>query len=283
MISIFKNSIQVLILFLSIVFTPLSLMANGIEESNIYHNNSTPQWRIAMETIELASWKGTEHVLDIGCGDGKITAFLFKKVSLGSILGIDTSQAMIDFATIEYPQLSFHKLDALEMTFEEQFDRVVSFSTLHWIVDQKKVLKAIYRALVPGGDVCLQTYGTGVMNVTVIADALVKTEKWSSFFPSYTQQRVFFTEEEYRALLQSVGFEQVRIFGSWNDTPFTDREGLIAFAKPLLNFIRHLPEELQYEFVEEVVDKIISIAGSSEDGLIHYKLFNIQAFGVKKK
>ena len=39
----------------------------------------------------------------------------------------------------------------------------------------------MYRALVPKGEVCILTYGTGIMNVTVIADSLIHTEKWASF------------------------------------------------------------------------------------------------------
>jgi len=265
---------------------PLLLLGDGIEDAKIYHSNSELQWHVAMETIDLISWKVTEHVLDIGCGDGKITAFLTQKLPKGSVLGIDISQAMIDFASLnysqsDYPNLNFQKLDASEILFENQFDRVVSFSTLHWVMDQEKALKAIYRALVPGGAVCIQTYGTGLMNVTVIGDSLIHSEKWAQYFPSYIKQRVFFTDKEYQVLLECAGFKQVSVIGSWSDTPFANRQALINFVKPLLNFIRHLPIKLQQEFIEEVVDKIISIAGITEDGIIHYKTFNIQAFGVK--
>jgi ubiquinone/menaquinone biosynthesis C-methylase UbiE len=268
------------------ILTPLLLIGNGIEDAKIYHSNSTLQWDVAMDTIDLISWQGNEHVLDIGCGDGKITAFLAQKLSEGSILGIDISQSMVDFASLHYPQtdypnLNFQKLGAAEILFENQFDRVVSFSTLHWVMDQEKALKAIHRALIPGGAVCIHTYGTGLMNVTVIGDSLIHTEKWARYFPSYIKQRVFFTDQEYRALLECAGFQQVSVSGSWHDIPLANRQALINFAKPLLNFIRHLPIELQQEFVEEVADKIISITGVSDDGIIHYKTFNLQAFGVK--
>jgi trans-aconitate methyltransferase len=265
---------------------PLALIANGIEDAKTYHSNSTLQWNVAMDTINSVAWKGNEQVLDIGCGDGKVTALLSQKLSEGSILGIDVSQSMIDFASlnyphINYPNLNFQKLDAAEIFFENKFDRVVSFSTLHWVMDQEKALKAIHQALIPGGSVCIQTYGTGSMNVTVIADSLIHTKKWLQYFPCYSKQRVFFTDTEYRALLESAGFQQVSVIGSWHETLFANRQALVHFAKPLLNFIRHLSAELQQEFSEEVVDKIISIADVSDDGIIHYQTFNLQAFGVK--
>lgn len=102
-----------------------------------------------------------------------------------------------------------------------------------------------------------------------------------SVFSLIHQAASVFKDTEYQTLLECAGFQQVSVIGSWYDTPFANRQALINFAKPLMNFIRHLPPELQQEFTEEVVDKIISIAGVSDDGTIHYKTFNLQAFGVK--
>lgn len=264
-----------------------ALHAGGIEDAQTYHSNSTLQWRIALRAIDLLSLMDSDRILDVGCGDGKITALLAMKVANGSVLGVDISQSMIDFATASYPQmsypnLSFQKQDGAELSFENQFDCVVSFSALHWILDQEKALKAIHRALVPGGRLCIHTYGKSIMNVTSIADLLISTEKWTAHFPSYTKQRVFFTEEEYQELLKQAHFQQVKVVGFWDDTPFPNRQALIDFAKPLLNFIRHLPQELQQQFVEEVVDQIISIANPTNDGVIHYRTFSLQATAIKE-
>lgn len=265
---------------------PVLLFASGIEDANTYHANSTLQWRMAMDTIDLLPWSDVENILDIGCGDGKVTAFLAKKVAKASIIGIDISQSMIDFASskytkTDYPNLEFQRQDAGEISFENQFDRVVSFSTLHWVLDQAKVLKAIHRALISGGQICLHTYGKGNMNATDIGDYLVHTEKWKAYFPSYTKQRVFFTEQEFYFLLEEAGFKNIQVIGSWNVTTYANRQALFDFANPLLNFIRHLPQDLQHEFVEEVVDRIISIAGQNSDGSIDYHTFNLQAIATK--
>jgi trans-aconitate methyltransferase len=39
-----------------------------------YHKNSANQQRCAREVIAKLELKGDEKILDIGCGDGKITA-----------------------------------------------------------------------------------------------------------------------------------------------------------------------------------------------------------------
>jgi trans-aconitate methyltransferase len=270
-----------------LIVTLVSLLhANGVEDAKTYHNNSSVQSQVALETIDLIPWQGTERVLDIGSGDGKITTLLAKRAGL--VLGIDVSQAMIDFASshygqTEYPNLAFLKMDGAELAFEARFDRVVSFSSLHWILDQEKVLKATYRALVPEGRICFHIYGVNLMNITEIGTLLARSEKWAPYFPAYKQERVFFTEEGYRDLLEQAGFEDIEINGSWRETIFAHRQAMADFARPLLNWIYHLPLELQREFVEEVVDGIVSLGGLTEKGEICYRTFNLQVVATKKE
>jgi ubiquinone/menaquinone biosynthesis C-methylase UbiE len=44
-----------------------------------------------------------EHILDVGCGDGKVTAELARAVPKGSVTGIDASPEMIRFARKTFP------------------------------------------------------------------------------------------------------------------------------------------------------------------------------------
>ena len=269
-----------------LLFFISALQAVTIEDASGYYNNSRVQWDIAMKAIDLKPWKGSERVLDIGCGDGKITAYLAKKLVNGSILGIDLSEPMIDFATslypqTEYPNLSFQAKSATDCDFENQFDRVVSFSAMHWIMDQKKALEMVHRALAPGGAACLQVFGPSAMNLATIGNRLIHTEKWAPYFPSHADHRIFFTEEAYRTLLEEVGFDQITISSSCEDTPFSNRQDLLGFVTPVLNFIRHLPQDLQSEFAEEVVDQIIPLSGISDDKMIHFRTFSLHVVAIK--
>ncbi len=52
-----------------------------------YATHSTAQLKWAKELIEKITIQGTESILDIGCGDGKITTLLAKKCSEGRVIG----------------------------------------------------------------------------------------------------------------------------------------------------------------------------------------------------
>jgi trans-aconitate 2-methyltransferase len=54
---------------------------------------------MAEEQLALLDLEGWEQILDVGCGDGKITAKIAERVPRGSVLGVDPSQGMIAFAS----------------------------------------------------------------------------------------------------------------------------------------------------------------------------------------
>lgn len=69
-----------------------------------YAQNSQAQQQWANELIALLRLTGSETVLDLGCGDGKVAAELARIVNRGAVVGIDNSAAMIALAQGRYPE-----------------------------------------------------------------------------------------------------------------------------------------------------------------------------------
>lgn len=77
------------------------------------------------------TFRSTDAVLDIGSGNGMITAAIASElVPNGYATGIDRSQEMIRFSKDSYKMdnLQFEPMDALEIKYVSQFDVVVSFA-----------------------------------------------------------------------------------------------------------------------------------------------------------
>ncbi len=99
-------------------------------------------------------FKEDERVLDVGCGEGRLTIEIAKRVPKGNVLGIDISANMIREAQKSYcdvPNVSFERIDATKFDMKDKFDRAISFEAFHWIEDQLGALKKIFAALKPGG------------------------------------------------------------------------------------------------------------------------------------
>ncbi len=69
-----------------------------------YAQNSAAQWKWAQELRKNIDWSNYRSILDVGCGDGKITADLAVTLPSSKVLGIDNSPAMIAYAAQKYPK-----------------------------------------------------------------------------------------------------------------------------------------------------------------------------------
>ena len=78
-----------------------------------YQKASAHQKEWGMKLIAGLKLKGHEHILDLGCGDGILTAQLAELLPEGGVLGMDASQGMIDVALPkERDNLRFRRLDS---------------------------------------------------------------------------------------------------------------------------------------------------------------------------
>lgn len=90
-----------------------------------YVKASSMQWRQAMEAIQRCSYQGASAILDVGCGDGRITRYLAERLKNGKIIGVDLTEDMIRHARkahADVPNLAFEQMSADEIQFEKQFD-----------------------------------------------------------------------------------------------------------------------------------------------------------------
>ncbi len=155
---------------------------------------------LAGSVVELLAPKPGECILDLGCGDGALTAQL---ADTGAIVtGVDASSTMV--AAARARGLSIDRHDATTLPYESAFDAVFSNAALHWITDAPAVLSGVRRALRSNGRFVAEMGGQG--NIAAIRTALqavlapfgIDAERASaSFFPSPAL---------YRRLLEAAGF-----------------------------------------------------------------------------
>ena len=59
-----------------------------------YSTNSDIQFAITMSVLASYSFNGNEAVLDVDCGDGRVSHQLSLRVAKGRVVGIDSSAGM---------------------------------------------------------------------------------------------------------------------------------------------------------------------------------------------
>jgi trans-aconitate methyltransferase len=121
---------------------------------------------LAGGVVEWLALQSGERVLDLGCGDGVLTAEL--KAAGADIVGVDSSPDFISSAIEK--GLDAQLMDGQALSFENEFDAVFSNAALHWMTDAEAVVKGVHRALKPAGRFVAEFGGHG--NVAAIATAM---------------------------------------------------------------------------------------------------------------
>ncbi|CDR34113.1 class I SAM-dependent methyltransferase [Criblamydia sequanensis] len=254
----------------------------GIELAEDYLKNSALQWEWALDSLNRFDFDEEDQVLDVGCGDGKITALISSKVPRGLVVGLDISKQMIEKASSQFKEanLAFTQGDAIDIPFKNQFDKLVSFLALHWVLDQNQALLSMKEALKENGKMLLVIPGKAENNLASLSEKLAQSEKWAKFFPFFNKQRVYFTVAEYKELLSLAGLQIQSIQESESWTVFKDKDELIAWIKPLVNFIDHLETENQEQFIDDIASEML-LNNPPKNGVISIKHRKIEVIALK--
>lgn len=251
-----------------------------------YHKNSASQQNWAHELIEKLQIKGDERILDIGCGDGKITAEIAQMVPDGSVVGIDSSAEMVSFAGKSFtaPNLTFMAMDARSLTFENECDIVFSNATLHWVVDHRPVLQGISRALTNGGKCLLQMGGKG--NAAMIIDTILSKaieERWGHYFAEMSFPYGFYSPDQYVPWMQEAGLTPVRVELIPRDMVQNGPDGLAGWIRTTwMPFTHRIPEDLCESFITDVVQEYIAKHPLDDKGLVHVPMVRLEVEAVKR-
>jgi trans-aconitate 2-methyltransferase len=253
-----------------------------------YHQHSSAQQTWARELIEKLRLGGNERVLDLGCGEGKVTADIAARLRGGEVLGLDISPAMVSFAREHYPKELYPNLlftvgDMLNLQFEREFDVVFSNAALHWVSDHGRVFSGIRRALRPGGRVLLQMGGKGnAAPVLAIVDEMRTEEPWSEHFRGFSFSYAFYGPEEERRSLEEAGIAPVRVELIRKDLAFDSEEGLAGWIRTTwLVYLEQLPDEMRPIFIREIVGRY-QADHPSPDGKIHIPMMRLEVEGVSR-
>ncbi|MHC4743117.1 MAG: methyltransferase domain-containing protein [Planctomycetota bacterium] len=221
-----------------------------------YEQASPFQREWGRKLIAELGLEGNESVLDLGCGDGGLTAQITELVPNGEVLGVDASEGMISAARAkERENLSFRRLDIDDLDYVDRFDVVFSNASLHWVKDHKRLFENIGRSLREGGRVRLNFAGDGNCPhlIAVLREAMA-LEQFAEYFTDFEWPWYMPALDEYEALASSSGLRDVRVWGEKGDLYFDDVEAMVRWLDqpclvPFLACIRDVDKEPFRSFV----------------------------------
>jgi trans-aconitate 2-methyltransferase len=253
-----------------------------------YQQNSAAQQQWACELIAKLALTGSEDVLDLGCGDGKVTAEIADRLPNGTVIGIDNSSSMIALARQQYParrypNLTFELMDARELGFENQFDVVFSNAVLHWIKDHRLVVEGLFKSLKPKGKILLQMGAKdGVSLYLSVLDQIMLLPEWKSYFQNFEFPYGFMGVEEYEVMLLAAGFQIQRVELIAKDALHANKEKFKGWIRTTwLPYTERVPEGEREQFIELIATKYLEKKPPDADGRVHVPMVRLEVEAEK--
>lgn len=180
---------------------------------------------LGQAVLDLLAPMAGERVLDLGCGDGVLTARIAQTGA--DVLGFDADAGLLDRARER--GLTVRQGDGQGLDFDGEFDAVFSNAALHWMPDHPSVFAGVHRALMPGGRFACECGGFG--NIAAIRTAIRAVATAHGLDPVDRQN--YPTVARARRELEAAGFRVDSIALIPRPTPLAD--GMAAW----LHTFRH--------------------------------------------
>jgi trans-aconitate 2-methyltransferase len=236
-----------------------------------YNKNSDFQFHHAEYALSKYSFKGNEDILDVGCGDGKITSKIAKLAPQGTVLGIDSSKSMIDFAIKNFSRtqenLSFNVCRAEDINFRNAFDLIVSFACLHWVKDQISFLTGAKNALKADGKIIITLYPKHP-DIWNAIENTVQNEHWLKYFSEYSNPHISYDLPSYELLIKEAGLKTIYIEEQMPIAFFSSRSEAEDFLRSWLPHADQVDYQLREKFIKEIIHRFLSISNIQNENNI---------------
>ncbi len=248
-----------------------------------YHRLSTPQFQWGQRVLSDLHLRGDEHVLDAGCGTGKLTQLLLENLPRGRVVGIDLSRNMVQHAQRNLEpefgeRAQFVATDLLALPFRDAFDGIFSTASFHWVLDHDALFRNLFAVLRPGGWLHAQCGGeANLERLRQRVRTLKETAQFSQWLGEFQEPWFFSDADGAASRLRLAGFGEIQ--ASLEIAPVTVSSAE-EFEDYLRTFVLHrhlelLPrEDLRDRFVQNLA---ASSAGDDPPWTLDYWRLNMRA------
>ncbi|MBN9622257.1 MAG: methyltransferase domain-containing protein [Actinobacteria bacterium] len=223
-------------------------------DATTYTRVALPHEDWARAILDRLDLGGGETVLDAGCGSGRTTSIVTRRVPDGRVIAVDGSPSMVaEVKKVLRPQDEALVADLTKLELDERVDAVFSTAVFHWILDHDALFARLRAALVDGGRLAAQCGGEGNIEAFHRAgEEVARRDPYAPYLEGIEGLLNYAGTEETEARLRAAGFTDVRC---WLEPWPVDPPEPEVFARTIClgAQVEKLPEDLRGQFVADVL------------------------------
>ncbi len=228
-----------------------------------YHRVSDPQFKWGQAVLASLDLRGSERVIDLGCGSGRLTAELAARLPDGEVIALDASRQMLEQAR-QYlagvrPAVRFVHAALPALPFAGTADVIFSTATFHWVRNHPALFTNIFRALRRGGVLHAQCGGgQNLAQARAAADAAMRLPQFAPWLTDWQPVWEFADHRVTADRLARTGFTDIATSLEAAPVAFDDEDSYRAFVKTVVFrlHLARLPPDLHEPFLDDIVSRL---------------------------
>jgi trans-aconitate 2-methyltransferase len=227
-----------------------------------------PFWDLASLVRDVTS----PAVADLGCGDGRLTVALGNALGAATILGVDSSRAMIEAAMAHASdRVRFEIGDLRRWAPANSFDVVFANASMQWIPDHRAVLSRWASALRAGGQLAIQIPANADHASHLVAAELAR--EFLDDPPADVVAQNVLAPEAYVELLYALGFAEQHVRLQVYAHRLSSTAEVVEWMKgtSLTRFKEPLGEAAWEQFVVTYRERLLARLGDQSPYLYPFK------------
>ena len=217
------------------------------------------------------------HIVDLGCGTGRLTRTLHQRLAARDTLGIDRSPRMLEKAVADAPVAGLHfEVQTIDEFLNQDsgvHDLLFSNAALHWVDHHEALLERLASRIVPHGQIAFQIPANHTDPSHLVADELAEVEPFRSAFAGWHREVPVLPPEEYARALFRLGFTDPIVRLIVYPLVLAGPEDVVEWTRGTLltAYQNRLPAEMFERFVEEYRRRLIARVGEARPFFYPFK------------
>lgn len=207
------------------------------------------------DLLGLLEVRPSLSLIDLGCGTGELTAKLAETLPASHVLGVDSSQEMLDKsrkadeATLDFECVSIED----QLKKEQQWDVVFSNAALQWVPDHETLFPQIISKIKPGGQLLVQMPAQHHNLTNRLLNELATQEPYAAIYAGWNRVSPVLEIDRYAEMLFENGGKSIQVFKKIYPLVLDDVDALLTWVSgtALIPYLERLPETLRNRFRED--------------------------------
>lgn len=210
-------------------------------DSSQYHQLSDPQFQWGLKVLERLELRGDETVLDAGCGTGRVTAELARRLPNGKVIASDISGNMLrsarEFLKPQFgDRVTYLEANMADLPVANEVNCVFSTAAFHWVQNHDLLFRSLFRALRESGRIVAQCGGGPNLEMiyTRARQIIAERRDLAQHFKKFHEPLHFASPEQTTGRMRRAGFADAEAWLESSPTVLPDAKTYREFLRTVV-------------------------------------------------